>query len=182
MLLLQFQRDSIISQRQAIIDASTIAGLDIIRIISEPAAAAISFSFDKRFDEMERNILVFDLGSRFLNVSVVDIGGGLIEVKSLAEDSHLGGEYFDLRMVNYFADRFQKKFKCDPRQSPHALMELKKAFEQAKRTLSTATTASIICDSLYEGHDFMDNNTRAMFENLNDELFRTILNPVAQAL
>lgn len=106
----------------------------------------------------------------------------MFEVKATAGDTHLGGEDFDNRMVNFLADRFQKKFKCDLRQSPRALRTLRTACERAKRTLSTATNASIVCDSLYEGHDFIDSISRAMFENLNDELFRSTLNPVAQVL
>jgi L1 cell adhesion molecule like protein len=85
-------------------------------------------------------------------------------------------------MVDYFADRFQKKFKCDLRESPRALRTLRTACERAKRTVSSAANASIMCESLYQGHDFMDNISRAMFENLNDELFRSCMNPVQQVL
>jgi L1 cell adhesion molecule like protein len=106
----------------------------------------------------------------------------MFDVKATAGDTHLGGEDFDNRMVNFFADGFQTKFESDLRQSPRALRTLRTACERAKRTLSTATTASIICDSLYEGHDFMDNISRAMFENLNDELFRSTITPVGQVL
>ena len=168
-------------QRQATKDAGVIAGLNVLRIINEPTAAAIAFGLNEKSDK-ERHVLIFDLGGGTFDVSLLDIDGGMFEVKATAGDTHLGGEDFDSRMVNYFADRFQKKFKCDLRQSPRALRTLRTACERAKRTLSTATTASIICDSLYEGHDFMDNISRAMFENLNDELFRSTMNPVAQVL
>ena len=168
-------------QRQATKDAGVIAGLNVLRIINEPTAAAIAFGLNEKSEE-ERHVLIFDLGGGTFDVSLLDIDGGMFEVKATAGDTHLGGEDFDSRMVNYFADRFQKKFKCDLRQSPRALRTLRTACERAKRTLSTATTASIICDSLYEGHDFMDNISRAMFENLNDELFRSTMNPVAQVL
>ena len=168
-------------QRQATKDAGIIAGLNVLRIINEPTAAAIAFGLSEKSDK-ERHVLIFDLGGGTFDVSLLDIDGGMFEVKATAGDTHLGGEDFDNRLVNYFADRFQKKFKCDLRQSPRALRTLRTACERAKRTLSTATTASIICDSLYEGHDFMDNISRAMFENLNDELFRSTMNPVAQVL
>ena len=169
------------SQRQATKDAGVISGLNILRIINEPTAAAIAFGLNEK-SKKERHVLIFDLGGGTFDVSLLDIDGGMFEVKATAGDTHLGGEDFDNRMVNYFADRFQKKFKCDLRQSPRALRTLRTACERAKRTLSTATTASIVCDSIYEGHDFMDNISRAMFENLNDDLFRSTMNPVAQVL
>jgi L1 cell adhesion molecule like protein len=168
-------------QRQATKDAGVISGLNVLRIINEPTAAAIAFGLNEK-SEKERHVLIFDLGGGTFDVSLLDIDGGMFEVRATAGDTHLGGEDFDNRMVEYFADRFEKKFKCDLRKSPRALRTLRTACERAKRTLSTATTASIICDSLYEGHDFMDNMTRAMFENLNDELFRSTMNPVSQVL
>jgi L1 cell adhesion molecule like protein len=168
-------------QRQATKDAGVISGLNVLRIINEPTAAAIAFGLNEK-SERERHVLIFDLGGGTFDVSLLDIDGGMFEVRATAGDTHLGGEDFDNRMVNYFADRFQKKFRSDLRQSPRALRTLRTACERAKRTLSTAATASIICDSLYEGHDFMDNISRAMFENLNDELFRSTMTPVAQVL
>ena len=163
------------SQRQATKDAGIIAGLNVLRIINEPTAAAIVFGLNEQSDN-KRHVLIFDLGGGTFDVSLLDIDGGMFEVKATEGDTHLGGEDFDNRLVNYFADRFQKKYKCDLRQSPRALRTLRTACERAKRTLSTATTASIVCDSIYEGHDFIDNISRAMFENLNDELFRS--NPI----
>jgi L1 cell adhesion molecule like protein len=168
-------------QRQATKDAGVIAGLNVLRIINEPTAAAIAFGLSEK-SEKERHVLIFDLGGGTFDVSLLDIEGGMFEVKATAGDTHLGGEDFDSRMVEYFAERFQKKFKKDLRSSPRALRTLRTACERAKRTLSTATNASIICDSLFEGHDFMDSMTRAMFENLNDELFRSTMTPVAQVL
>jgi L1 cell adhesion molecule like protein len=168
-------------QRQATKDAGIIAGLNVLRIINEPTAAAIAFGLNEK-SEGEHHVLIFDLGGGTFDVSLLDIDNGIFEVRATAGDTHLGGEDFDIHMVNYFADRFQKKFKSDLRQSPRALRTLRTACERAKRTLSSATTASIICDSLYEGHDFMDNISRAMFENLNDELFRSTMIPVAQVL
>lgn len=168
-------------QRQATKDAGVISGLNVLRIINEPTAAAIAFGLNEKSDK-ERHVLIFDLGGGTFDVSLLDIDGGIFEVKATAGDTHLGGEDFDSRLVNYFADRFQKKFKCDMRQSPRALRTLRTACERAKRTLSTATSASIVCDSLFEGHDFLENISRAMFENLNDELFRGTIDPVAQVL
>ncbi|KAK8865545.1 hypothetical protein M9Y10_011101 [Tritrichomonas musculus] len=168
-------------KRRIIKDAATIAGLEVPYLICSSTAAAIAYGLNVKSDE-ERHVLVFDLGGGTFDCSLLDIDGGMFEVRAIAGDTHLGGEDFDSRMVNYFADCFKRKFKCDLRQSPRALRTLRTACERAKRTLSTATTASIICDSLYEGHDFMDNISRAMFENLNDELFRSTMNPVAQVL
>jgi len=168
-------------QRQATKDAGVISGLNVLRIINEPTAAAIAFGLSEKSNK-ERHVLIFDLGGGTFDVSLLDIDGGMFEVRATSGDTHLGGEDFDSRMVEYFADRFQKKFKCDLRESPRALRTLRTACERAKRTLSTATTASIMCDSLYQGHDFMDNISRAMFENLNDELFRSCMGPVAQVL
>ncbi|KAH0806488.1 cytoplasmic heat shock protein 70 [Histomonas meleagridis] len=143
-----------------------IAGLNVLRIINEPTAAAIAFGLNEKSDN-ERHVLIFDLGGGTFDVSLLDIDGGMFEVRATAGDTHLGGEDFDNRMVNYFADRFQKKFKCDLRQSIRALRTLRTACERAKRTLSTATSASIVCDSLYEGHDFMDNISRAIDANMS---------------
>jgi L1 cell adhesion molecule like protein len=168
-------------QRQATKDAGVIAGLNVLRIINEPTAAAIAFGLSEKSDK-ERLVLIFDLGGGTFDVSLLEIDQGMFEVKATAGDTHLGGEDFDSRMVDYFADRFQKKFKTDLRESPRALRTLRTACERAKRTLSSAANASIMCESLYQGHDFMDNISRAMFENLNDELFRSCMNPVQQVL
>ncbi|EAY12304.1 cytoplasmic heat shock protein 70 [Trichomonas vaginalis G3] len=168
-------------QRQATKDAGVIAGLNVLRIINEPTAAAIAFGLNEKSDK-ERHVLIFDLGGGTFDVSLLDIDGGMFEVRATAGDTHLGGEDFDSRLVDYIADRFQKKFKCDLRESPRALRTLRTACERAKRTISTAANASILCESLYQGHDFQDTISRAMFENLNDELFRSTLGPVAQVL
>jgi L1 cell adhesion molecule like protein len=168
-------------QRQATKDAGVIAGLNVLRIVNEPTAAAIAFGLSEK-SEKERNVLIFDLGGGTFDVSLLEIDNGMFEVKATAGDTHLGGEDFDSRMVDYFADRFQKKFKSNLRESPRALRTLRTACERAKRTLSSAASASIMCESLYQGHDFMDNISRAMFENLNDELFRSCMNPVQQVL
>ena len=167
-------------RRQCMRDAAKIAGLNVQRMICD-STAATAFGLNEK-SENERHVLIFDLGGGTLSVSLLDIDGGIFEVRAIAGDTRLGGEDFDSRLVNYFADRFQKKYKCDLCQSQRALRTLRTACERVKKTLSTSTTALIMCDSLYEGHDFMDNISRAMFENLNDELFRSTINPVAQVL
>ena len=168
-------------QRQATKDAGTIAGLNVLRIINEPTAAAIAFGLNNKSDA-EHHVLIFDLGGGTFDVSLLDIDGGMFEVRATAGDTHLGGEDFDNRLVDYFADKFQKKFHCDLHESPRALRTLRTACERAKRTISTATNASILCEALYQGHDFQDTISRAMFENINDDLFRSTLGPVAQVL
>jgi L1 cell adhesion molecule like protein len=168
-------------QRQSTKDAGIIAGLKVLRIINEPTAAAIAFGLNQKNDS-ECHVLIFDLGGGTFDVSLLNIDDGIFEVQATAGDTHLGGEDFDSRLVDYFADRFMKKFHCDLHESPRALRTLRTACERAKRTISSATNASILCEALYQGHDFMDTLSRAMFENINDDLFRKCIGPVAQVL
>jgi len=154
------------SQRQATKDAGTIAGLNVLRIINEPTAAAIAYGLDKK-DGGEKNILIYDLGGGTFDVSILTIEDGIFEVKSTAGDTHLGGEDFDNRMVNHFIQEFKRKHKKDLAQNKRAIRRLRTACERAKRTLSSSTQASIEIDSLYEGIDFYTNITRARFEELN---------------
>jgi heat shock 70kDa protein 1/2/6/8 len=169
------------SQRQATKDAGAIAGLNVLRIINEPTAAAIAYGLDKK-STAEHNILIFDLGGGTFDVSVLTIDNGVFEVKSTAGDTHLGGEDFDNRMVNYFVEEFQRKFKKDLRTNPRALRRLRTACERAKRTLSSSTTANVEIDALFEGQDFYTSITRARFEELCGDLFRGTLDPVEKAL
>jgi len=169
------------SQRQATKDAGTIAGLNVLRIINEPTAAAIAYGLDKK-GTGERNVLIFDLGGGTFDVSVLTIEDGIFEVKSTAGDTHLGGEDFDNRMVNHFVAEFKRKHKKDLSTNPRALRRLRTACERAKRTLSSSTQASIEIDSLFEGIDFYTTITRARFEELNADLFRSTLDPVEKAL
>ena len=162
------------SQRQATKDAGIIAGLNVLRIINEPTAAAIAFGLNEKSDK-ERKVLIFDCGAGTTDLTVLEIDDGMFEVKSTAGNCHLGGEDLDNKMVEYFAERFNRKYKCDLKESPRALRMLRTACERAKRTLSTASTASVICESIYQGHDLMDNISRAMFENINSEVFRKFL-------
>lgn len=169
------------SQRQATKDAGAIAGLNVMRIINEPTAAAIAYGLDKK-GKGEQNVLIFDLGGGTFDVSVLTIDDGIFEVKSTAGDTHLGGEDFDNRMVNHFVEEFKRKHKKDLTSNKRALRRLRTACERAKRTLSSSTQASIEIDSLFEGVDFYSNITRARFEELNADLFRATLEPVEKSM
>ncbi|KAM4702115.1 heat shock 70 kDa protein-like [Discoglossus pictus] len=169
------------SQRQATKDAGVIAGLNVLRIINEPTAAAIAYGMDKG-SRGERNVLIFDLGGGTFDVSILTIDDGVFEVKATAGDTHLGGEDFDNRMVNHFMEEFKRKHKKDISQNKRAVRRLRTACERAKRTLSSSTQASIEIDSLYEGIDFYTSLTRARFEELCSDLFRGTLEPVEKAL
>jgi L1 cell adhesion molecule like protein len=169
------------SQRQATKDAGTIAGLNVLRIINEPTAAAIAYGLDKKVTG-ERNVLIFDLGGGTFDVSLLTIEEGIFEVKATAGDTHLGGEDFDNRLVNHFVQEFKRKYKKDLSSNARSLRRLRTACERAKRTLSSATQASIEIDSLYEGNDFYTSLTRARFEELCGDLFRSTLEPVEKVL
>ncbi|XP_042878451.1 heat shock cognate 70 kDa protein [Penaeus japonicus] len=169
------------SQRQATKDAGTISGLNVLRIINEPTAAAIAYGLDKKVGG-ERNVLIFDLGGGTFDVSILTIEDGIFEVKSTAGDTHLGGEDFDNRMVNHFIQEFKRKYKKDPSENKRSLRRLRTACERAKRTLSSSTQASVEIDSLFEGIDFYTSITRARFEELCADLFRGTLEPVEKSL
>ncbi|WP_278046982.1 Hsp70 family protein, partial [Candidatus Hodgkinia cicadicola] len=170
------------SQRQATKDAGTIAGLNVLRIINEPTAAALAYGLDKKL-KGERNVLIFDLGGGTFDVSILTIDeGSLFEVKATAGDTHLGGEDYDNRLVNHLADEFKRKFRKDIRNNPRALRRLRTAAERAKRTLSSSTEANIEIDALHEGIDFYTKVSRARFEELCADLFRNTLQPVEKAL
>nr|XP_027202891.1 heat shock 70 kDa protein cognate 4-like [Dermatophagoides pteronyssinus] len=169
------------SQRQATKDAGAIAGLNVLRIINEPTAAAIAYGLDKKADG-ERNVLIFDLGGGTFDVSLLTIDGGIFEVRATNGDTHLGGEDFDNVLVNHFANEFFKKHHKDLTQSKKALRRLRTACERAKRTLSSSSVASIDVDSLYEGIDFSASITRARFEQLNAHLFQRCIQPVEKVL
>merc|ERR1711902_271394 len=170
------------SQRQATKDAGVIAGLNIIRIINEPTAAAIAYGLDKKKNEKESNVLIFDLGGGTFDVSILNIEGGIFEVKSTAGDTHLGGEDFDNRLVDHFVTDFKRKHKKDISGNKRALRRLRTACERAKRTLSASAQANIEIDSLFEGIDFYTSITRARFEELCSDLFKGTLDPGEKAL
>ncbi|RMZ78839.1 hypothetical protein DV738_g3689, partial [Chaetothyriales sp. CBS 135597] len=169
------------SQRQATKDAGLIAGLNVLRIINEPTAAAIAYGLDKKA-EGERNVLIFDLGGGTFDVSLLTIEEGIFEVKATAGDTHLGGEDFDNRLVNHFVNEFKRKHKKDLSTNARALRRLRTACERAKRTLSSSAQTSIEIDSLYEGIDFYTSITRARFEELCQDLFRSTMDPVERVL
>ncbi|KAH3760412.1 heat shock protein [Pelomyxa schiedti] len=168
------------SQRQATKDAGLIAGLNVLRIINEPTAAAIAYGLDN--SGSEKNILIFDLGGGTFDVSLLAIEDGVFEVKATSGDTHLGGEDFDNRMVEYCVKDFKRRQNLDITQNPRALRRLRTACERAKRTLSSQMQASIEVDMLYEGVDYYTTITRAKFEELNLDLFKSTLDPVEKVL
>ena len=169
------------SQRQATKDAGTIAGLNVLRIINEPTAAAIAYGLDKK-SSAEKNVLIFDCGGGTFDVSILTIEDAIFEVKATAGDTHLGGEDFDSRMVEYFMEEFKRKHKKDISDSKKSMRRLRTSCENAKRILSSSTVATIEIDSLYEGIDFNGTITRAKFENICEDLFRKTMDPVEQVL
>merc|ERR1711892_936971 len=169
------------SQRQATKDAGVISGLNILRIINEPTAAAIAYGLDKK-GAAEANVLIFGLGGGTFDVSILTIEDGIFEVKSTAGDTHLGGEDFDNRMVDHFVNEFKRKHKKDMSGNKRALRRLRTACERAKRTLSASAQANLEIDSLFEGIDFYTPVTRARFEELCSDLFKGTLEPVEKAM
>lgn len=169
------------SQRQATKDAAAIAGLNCLRIINEPTAAAIAYGLDKNKDE-DKNVLIFDLGGGTFDVSLLNIEGGIFEVKATAGDTHLGGEDFDARLLRHFSEEFKRKHKKDLSGNARALRRLRTACERAKRTLSSTSQTTVEIDSLFEGIDFYSSITRARFEDLNADLFRKCMEPVEQVI
>lgn len=170
------------SQRQATKDAGSIAGLNVLRIINEPTAAAIAYGLDKVKDEKERNVLIFDLGGGTFDVSLLTIESGIFEVKATHGDTHLGGEDFDNLLVDYCANNFLNTYKIDIRNDGKAMRRLRTACEKAKRTLSSSNTTSIEVDSLKNGEDLSLTITRAKFESMCKEYFDNCLKPVRQVL
>jgi len=166
-------------QRQATKDAGKIAGLEVLRMVNEPTAAAMAFGLHKK---SEQNILVFDLGGGTFDVSLLTIERGVFEVIATAGDTHLGGEDFDVRVVDHFAAEIKKKHNKDVRADKKAFQKLKLACEKAKRELSAKTETLVEVDSLFEGIDFSEKLTRAAFEKINMDLFKATLKPVEQVL
>jgi len=167
-------------QRQATKDAGTISGLNVMRIINEPTAAAIAYGLDKK--EGEKNILVFDLGGGTFDVSLLTIDNGVFEVIATNGDTHLGGEDFDQRVMDYFMKLYKRKKGKDVRKDNRAVQKLRREVEKAKRALSSQQTTRVEIESFFEGEDFSETLTRAKFEELNMDLFRSTLKPVKQVL
>ena len=168
------------SQRQATKDAGAIAGLNVLRIINEPTAAAIAYGLDKKGEE--KNVLIFDLGGGTFDVSLLTIEEGIFEVKATAGDTHLGGEDFDNRLVEFFVEDFKRRHKKDMGQNQRSLRRLRTACERAKRTLSSSTQAQIEVDSLFDGIDYNAIITRARFEDLCMDYFKKCMDPCEKVL
>ncbi|GFZ43809.1 78 kDa glucose-regulated protein homolog [Saitozyma sp. JCM 24511] len=169
------------SQRLATKDAGTIAGLEVLRIINEPTAAAIAYGLDEKTKE-ERNVLIFDLGGGTFDVSLLSITGKVFAVKATAGDTHLGGEDFDNTLLEHFKAEFKRKTKLDISEDARALRRLRSACERAKRTLSSVTQTTVEVDSLFSGTDFSANITRARFEEINAAAFKSTIDPVDKVL
>jgi L1 cell adhesion molecule like protein len=171
------------SQRRATKDAGAVAGLNVMRIINEPTAAALAYGLQKRANHVgKRNLFVFDLGGGTFDVSLLTLKDGCFDVKATAGDTHLGGEDFDNRMVNYLVNEFKRKNKVDISHIPRALRRLRTACERAKRTLSFDSEATIDIDAIHEGVDFHSSVTRAKFEQLNMDFFEKCMNTVESCL
>lgn len=171
------------AQRRATRDAGMIAGLNVMRIINEPTAAAIAYGFvQQSWSTHAKNVLIFDLGGGTFDVSLFNIKDGTIVVKAIAGDTHLGGEDFDNRMVEFFASEFKRKHNKDISGNPRALRRLRTACEKAKRNLSSTSLAKVEIDCLHEGIDFYLKVTRAKFEELNVDLFNKCLQTLESCL
>ena len=168
------------SQRQSTKDAGTIAGLNVLRIINEPTAAAIAYGLDKK--DKERNILVFDLGGGTFDVSLLTIDSGVFEVVSTNGDTHLGGEDFDHRILDYLLKKIKKQHGKDLKNNKSVIQKLKTEIEKAKRHLSSSLQATIEIDELEPGFDFKDTLSRAKFEELNMDLFKKTMAPVEKVM
>jgi heat shock protein 1/8 len=169
------------SQREAIKDAGLIADLNILRTVNAPTAAAFAYGINRRALG-ELNILIFDLGGGTFNVSLLTIEEGIFEVRAVAGDTHLGGEDFNNRLVNHFVQEFRRKFKKDISSNARAICRLRSQCELAKRELSRLAQTSIEIDFLFEGIDFYTSLTRARFEELNQDLFQSIIDSVEKVL
>jgi len=167
-------------QRQATKDAGLISGLEVLRIINEPTAAAIAYGMDKKAGE--KNIIVFDLGGGTFDVSLLTIDNGVFEVVATSGDTHLGGEDFDQRLTEHFVKVFKKKNNKDIKEDPRSMQKLKGEVEKAKRDLSSVHQTKITIENLIDGLDFSETITRARFEELCNDLFKKTLQPVQQVL
>lgn len=169
------------AQRQATKDAGAIAGLNVLRIINEPTAAAIAFGVNKKSSK-EKNVIVYDLGGGTFDVSLLTIDQGVFEVAATSGDTHLGGEDFDQRVMEHFMKLYQKKTGKDIKGDRRAVQKLRREVERAKRVLSSEPSTTLEIDSFYEGEDFSEVLTRAKFESLNMELFKSTLGPVRKVI
>ncbi|MFV0440295.1 MAG: molecular chaperone DnaK [Lachnospirales bacterium] len=171
------------AQRQATKDAGRIAGLDVKRIINEPTAAALSYGLD---NEKEQKIMVYDLGGGTFDVSIIDIGDGVIEVLATNGDNHLGGDDFDNRVIDFLVDEFKKAEGIDLSKDKMAMQRLKEAAEKAKKELSTTTTSNInlpFITANQEGPKHLDVTlSRAKFDDITSDLVEKTMGPVKKAI
>jgi len=170
------------SQRQSTKDAGVIAGLDVLRIINEPTAAAISYGLDKTGPDAEKNVLIYDFGGGTFDSSILTIDGGILEVKATIGDGHLGGEDIDNILVAHFVTEFKRKHKQDISTNPRALKRLKTACERAKRSLTSVATTTLEIDSLMDGIDMNMTLSRARYEELCGDIFRRAILPVEKVI
>ena len=170
------------SQRQATKDAGTISGLNVLRIINEPTAAAIAYGLDKQAGKKEENVLIFDLGGGTFDVSLLSLEDGLFEVKATNGNTHLGGEDFDNRLVEYCSNEFRRKTNIDIKKNAKALRRVRASCEKAKRALSAATQATVDIDALMDGEDLNVVITRSKFEDLCMDLFKQCMPPLESVL
>lgn len=169
------------AQRQATKDAGVIAGLNVLRIINEPTAAAIAYGLDK-MSNAQRNVLIFDFGGGTHDVSLLSLEDGVFEVKATSGDTHLGGEDIDSRIVNHVLEEFKKKHKVDISDNKKSLRRIRTAAERAKRSLSGQNQTNIEIDSIHDGIDFNVQLSRAKFESLCSDIFQKTLTPVERVL
>jgi heat shock protein 5 len=169
------------AQRSATRDAGTIAGLTVLRIVNEPTAAAIAYGLD-RTGKSESQIIVYDLGGGTFDVSLLSIEDGVFEVLATAGDTHLGGEDFDNRVIDYLVKQYKRKNDVDVTKNARAMGKLRREVEKAKRTLSSQMSTKIEIEAFENGNDFSETLTRAKFEELNMDLFRKTMKPVEQVL
>jgi heat shock 70kDa protein 1/2/6/8 len=158
------------SQRLATKDAAQIAGLNVLKIINEPTASAIAYGFDKKITT-KKNILVFDLGGGTFDVSIMKIESGQFKVIAIGGDTHLGGCDFDNRLVEYFIELYRNKYCKEISENKKTIYKLRTHCEIAKRALSEAVETTIEIDAFFDGEDFVETVSRALFERLNDDLF-----------
>lgn len=169
-------------QRQATKDAGRIAGVNVLRIINEPTAGCLCYKLDSCHNNKETNVLIFDCGAGTHDVSLLTVEDGIFEVKATAGDNHLGGSDIDQNITKWAIQEFKKKTGCDISHNKKAVRKLRNACERAKKTLSSAKTAMIEVDSLYEGRDCNLVLSRAKFEDINMDFFKKTLEPVNTVL
>ncbi|MEO1632104.1 MAG: Hsp70 family protein, partial [Bacteroidota bacterium] len=172
------------AQRKATKEAGTIAGLEVKRILNEPTAAALAYGLDKK--DAEQTVAVYDLGGGTYDISILELGDGVFEVKSTNGDTHLGGDDFDQRLINFFADTFKADEGIDLRTDPMALQRLKEAAEKAKIELSSSASTTVnlpFITATQDGPKHLNLDlTRAKFEQLVDDLVQRTTPPMQKAL